>query len=654
MLKVIKRLKLALQPELIPADLASLLQALNPENSYQERMDALGQLMDWVRLPVNTRGPEEIPEFVHSRDVRFRFLFTFLDRNPVEAGFFAETLSELIVPGGSVGLYCLTGLTENHGFFNELTNRIVQRILPESYTERDLSEAFQVLFTEEEDAIWLESSFKNSLNLVLDFIKKYNISVEPLKKDLLDAKMILGAQIAALGTGRDIRRRLEGKKFIESSFLKLNATLNTADSSDEEVQYLISQCRGDLYKIRENLETSGVSVDLIFKLEKLHAILDRIEMLIYLGKEYGPNAPIMMGQFVGKLIRDELKSLSVKLYIRENLHLLTRKIVERAGEKGDHYIASTKEERSKLFRAATWAGILTAFTAMFKYLIGAQPFPLFFLGFFYFMNYAISFLMMQKWHMALSSKQPAYTAYVLSRSFERFKLNKNFEEVSLEIKKVFRSQIITAVGNLAWVIPCCICLDLLWLKITGEHLMTKADAYETLQQHHFLKSLTIPYAFLTGVFLWFSSVIGGWVENWVVYRELPVVLKGSPFFKKLFNRDQLNYMAERLPGVIGGIAGNISIAFLLTFPIILNKFTSIPIDIRHITLSAGSVSLAFNALNWDIHLWPLMLVIIFSILCIAVLNLGVSFYFAIRMATMARNLETKYLNRIFHYAFRKR
>src|SRR5690606_17261295 len=138
--------------------------------------------------------------FVHSRDVRFKFLFSFLDRNPVEATYFAKTLDELIVPGGSVGLYCLTGLTENHGFFNELTNRIIQRVLPEAYTEKDISEAFQVLFTEEEDAIWLESSFKNNYTYIAEFIKKNNIAVEPLRRDLHDAKIILGAQLAALGT----------------------------------------------------------------------------------------------------------------------------------------------------------------------------------------------------------------------------------------------------------------------------------------------------------------------------------------------------------------------------------------------------------------------------------------------------------------------
>lgn len=652
MIKTLKRLRLALRPELIPADLASLLGALNPEVfSYEERMDALGQLMDWIRLPVSTQGPSETPSYVHSRDVRFKFLFNFLERNQPEARYFSQTLEEHIIPGGAISLYCLTGMTENHGFVTELTNRLIKRILPETYSERDLSEAFGVLFTEEEDAVWLESSFKNNYQLVSQFFQKFSISTAPLKKDLQDAKVILGAQLASLGTTSDIRRRLEGKKLSESSFLKLNAAINSS-AEDDELLLTIAQCRGDLGIVRENIESSGVSVDLIFKLEKCHSILDRIEMLIYLGKEYGPNAPFILGQFIGRLIRDERKSLGVKSYIQENLHLLTRKIVERSSERGEFYIANTRDERRKLFLSATLAGIITAFTAMFKFLISIQPFPLFFEGFFYFMNYSISFLIMQRWHMALSSKQPAFTACVLSNSFENFKKTRQFEETAVLIRRITKSQWVTTIGNLAWVIPGCIGIDWLWHTVSGSHMMTDTEAYYLLKKHDPFTSLTILYAFFTGVFLWFSSVVGGWVENWIVYRELPEVMKGSSFLRNLLTKAQVHAIAQKFPGVMGGIAANLSIGFLLSVPIVIQKFSSLPVDIRHVTLSAGTITFAFNALGWDLELWPLMLKMILSISLIGVLNFSVSFYFAIRMAALARNIEPKFLKKIFSYVWR--
>lgn len=653
MLKLIERIKIALKPDPISADLVSILSALGPLNSYQERMIALRRLMDWLRLPVDSAAPEGVPAFIHSRDLRVKFLFSHLEKNSDASGYLAATLAELISPGTAVGLYCLTGLTENHGFFGELLNRLVIRILPETFTEKDLAEIFKVLFTSEEDALWFETTFKNNYQHFLTFFQSHSLTLEPLKSDLQGAKMILSAQIATLGTSRDIRRRLEKKKLADSSFLKLNLLLS-AKASDSDILEMISLCRLELESMRSNLEHSGVSVDLIFKLEKINSILDRIEMVIYLGKEYGPAAHLILGQFIGRLIRDELKTRGVREYINESLHLLTRKIVERAGEKGDHYIAATVPDQKKLFVAAMLAGILTAFTAFFKFMIGIPQFPIFFEGFFFFVNYALSFLIMQRWHLALSSKQPAYMASALSRHFEKFKKDKNFFEVGLEIKKILRSQVITTIGNLLWVLPGCLLIDWLWRAFTGSPLMDQTEAWMVINKHHPLKSFTIGYAFLTGVLLWVSSVIAGWVENLIVFREIPEILKNSRILKKLLPKDQLEQMARHLPGTIGGISGNLSIAFLLTVPIVISKFTAIPLDIRHVTLAAGTVTFALNSIGWSMENWPAIFWMASSILLIGLLNFSVSFYFAIRLASIARSLDPRNLRRIFKFAFSSR
>lgn len=652
MLKIIQRLKLAMRPELIPADLTSLLLSLDPSFTYQERMSALGQLMDWIRLPVSSESPsEDIPQFVHSRDLRLKFLFNFMERHSVEARNFADTIQELIQPGSAIGLYCLTGLAENHGFFSELSNRLIKRVLPETFAEKDLSEIFGLLFKSEEDAIWIETSFKNIFALFQNFILHYSIGVEPLKRDLHEAKMILGAQVASLGTGRNIRKRLPSRKLSDSSFLKLNSLLNT-HAAEDDILNMLAVCRHELSQIRENLETSGVSVDLIFKIERMGSILDRIQMLIHLGKEYGNTAPFILGPFVGRLIRNELKVHGVREYIQENVHLLTRKIVERAGEKGDHYIAGNSQEQKKLFYAAALAGVLTCFTALFKFMIGIPQFPIFFEGFFFFVNYALSFLIMQRWHLALSSKQPAYMASALSKTFENFKITKSFTEVSCEIRKIINSQLITTVGNLALVIPGCILFDWIWLKVTGHHIMTRSQSIDVIYKHHPFTSMSIFYAFLTGIFLWLSSVVAGWCENLIVFRELPEAIRTNAFLRKVLSKGQLNYMASHLAGTVGGIAGNLTIAFLLALPIVISKFTSIPLDIRHVTLAAGTIIFALNGIEWSD--WSLIITMFFSIILIGMMNFGVSFYFAIRMAATARNLEDRYLKKIFKVALRKK
>lgn len=655
MLKVIKKIKYALNPEMIQADMATLLNNLHPQNSYQERLSTLAQLMEWIRLPVKQLIDGETPNFIQSRNIRFKFLFQFLERNEKEAEFLATTLKEFLLPGRAVSLYCLTGISENLGFFNELSNRAIERILPDTYTEEDLSEVLKFLFSEEEDAIWIESSFPYVLNIFQKFAEKYAIHFDGLVTDKKDAMRILGAQVTTIGTTKDIRRRLIGKRLADMSFLRLNSTI-TSGASSKQILEEINESRKDLQSVRANIEVSGVSVDLIFKLEKIDNILDRIEMLIYLEKEYGDESrPLILGQFIARLIRIELKSQGIKTYLKENLHFLTRKIVERAGEKGQHYIAATAGERKDLFIAATWAGVLTAFTAIFKYLISIVYFPLFFEGFFFFVNYAISFLIMQKWHLALSSKQPAYMASALARKFEAFKKSKELHDISFEIRKIMNSQLITTVGNLLWVVPIAVALDWIWFFISGNHIMTPSESLLVFDKHNPFTSLTIPFAFLTGIILWFSSVISGWVENWIVFRDIPEAIRANSVLQKIMSPAQVNTVSDNFAGTIGGISGNLSIAFFLAAPVIIGKFIAIPLDIRHVTLSTGTITLAFNSLGWNIiEYWPHMLNMALSITVIGFLNFSVSFYCALRMAALAQNVESKYLKIIFKYAFSKR
>lgn len=653
MLKLIRRIRVALSSDLTPTDLATHLNDLDPKFSFKDRMIALSLIMDWIRLPVKSPAPEGIPDFIHSRNLRLKFLFQFLERHPEEGTFLAGILQEIIIPGGAVGLYCLTGISENPGFLIELSNRLVEKALPDTFTEKDISETFKNLFATEEDAAWVESSFNQILPLITEFAQRYAISFESLRNDKDEAMIVLGAQVASLGTNKDIRRRLDKQRFSDSSFLRLNRAINRDQREDGLILREISESRLDLQTIRKNIEATGVSVDLIFKLEKIDSILDRIEMLIYLGKEYGQDArPVITGQFIGRLIRDELKSRSVNDYIRENIHLLTRKIVERAGEKGEHYIASTPSERRDLFKAAALAGLLTTFTAVVKYYIGIFHLPLFFEGFFFFMNYALGFLMMQKWHLALSSKQPAYTASALSTKFESFKRTKELDEVTSEVKKITHSQLITTVGNLLLVIPFTIAVDWGWYYFSGQHMMSAEYAVATLGKHDIFTSLTIPYAILTGIFLWLSSVVAGWVENWLVFRDIPEALRNNNLLKDTLGKAQVNFMANHFASTMGGIAGNLSIAFFLAAPIIIGKFTALPLDIRHVTLAAGTVTLALNSLEWNfLNDWPVMLRMVISILTIGFFNFSVSFYCALKMAANARKVESKYLKIIFKFAF---
>ncbi|GEM_PF-2456078 len=655
MFKTLRRLKSALSKEMSHSDLTTIIREMNPDYLIDQRMKALQDLMRWIRMPIKQTDPSTEKSHIHQKDVRFKFLMQFIERNPEEGKFFIETIREILGHGVAIRLYYLTGVSENTGFISELTDRIIQRTLPHILGEKDLAEIFRLIFTEVEDAEWFEASYKTILPPIFDLIQKNNISTEGLVKDQHEALIILGAQISSLGVSKGIRTRLDYEKLSDSSFVRLSKVINNSAESDSRILEEVSLCQINLQKVKRKIESTGVSVDLIYNIERIKSLLYRVEMLIYLRQANdGETQNIIISRFIGRLIRDEIQRLSIKDFLEEHMKMLTKKVVERAGEKGDHYIASTKIEKRDLFKAAAFAGILTAFTAVFKVFIGHIGLSLLFEGIFYFINYAVAFLLMQRWHLALSSKQPAFTASALSKKFEEFIQTKELADVTSEVRKISYSQYLATLANLLLAIPTALVLDWTYFWVTGQHIVSEMYAAEIIQKHDPLTSGTFFYAAFTGVLLWLSSIVAGGVENWVVFRNIPQILRESSFLNNYLGKEKARSWSHKFAPMVGAASGNIAIAFMMAFPIIIGKITGLPIDIRHVTLATGTITLAFNAIPWDVSLLPVMGLMMMSIIMMGCLNFGVSFFCAIKMAATARDIETKYLRIIFRFAFSKK
>lgn len=653
MLQTFRRLRNALKPSLNQSDLSSILKDMNPANLIDERVIALKKLMDWIRLPVKRQNTEGENTHLESRNIRYKFFLQYLSRNPIERSYFADNLKELLGQGVAARLYCMTGVSENTGFFSELVDRLVVRMLPHIYSERDLAELFKLIFTEEEDAEWFEASGGLILPPMMELIREHNISLESLRDDINEALIILGAQLSSIGVSKGIRKRLRSQTLSDSPFVRLNKVINGQGSSCQAVLAEVAEGQLHLKRVRDRAESTGVSVDLIYNIERLNALLQRVEILVRLSENSSENKEQMISHFLGHLIRAEIHRRGVRDFLAEHMSMLAKKIVERAGEKGDHYIAATPAEKHHLFVAASWAGVLTAFTAIIKVLIGYVHFPLLFEGFFYFINYAVGFLLMQRWHLALSSKQPAFMASALSRKFEDFMQTKELGDVSSEVKKITFSQILASVGNLLCVIPVVMVLDWGYFALSGGHLVSPDYAQTIIDKHGLWTSGTLFYAAFTGVLLWMSSVVAGWIENWIIFRNIPQMMNESTFLQSFLGKEKARKFTDGFASMAGAATGNVTIALFLAVPIIIGKFTGIPLDIRHVTLAAGTITLALNSLPWTLELIPTVLSMLLSVAVMGMLNFGVSFYCSIRMAALARGVPPRYLKIIFRYAFRR-
>ena len=87
--------------------------------------------------------------------------------------------------------------------------------------------------------------------------------------------------------------------------------------------------------------------------------------------------------------------------------------------------------------------------------------------------------------------------------------------------------------------------------------------------------------------------------------------------------------------------GNISLGFMLGMSSIVNKILGIPFDIRHITISAGNVSIALYGLGIKNIPTTYLIIIFLGVLAIGFLNFLVSFSLAFIVAVRSRGVKLR-------------
>src|SRR5262249_17298760 len=135
-------------------------------------------------------------------------------------------------------------------------------------------------------------------------------------------------------------------------------------------------------------------------------------------------------------------------------------------------------------------------------------------------NYAVSFVLMQLFGFTLATKQPSMTGAALAGALHGSTDPKLDDLVTL-IARICRSQLAAALGNIRFVIPAALALNIFWTRSTGHSFLDEHAAEHTIDSLHAWRSPTIWFATLTGVWLWLSSLGAGWLENWSTYRRLP-------------------------------------------------------------------------------------------------------------------------------------
>jgi site-specific recombinase len=635
--------------------LDALLAHANPNHPLAVRLEWAEDLFAWVRRDVPT--------------TRLKLLLQLMERQPEARERVAGTLRSVLRETHALDLLADTGLPKGAAFSHEFMARLFEQVLPERPDSRNLDDVFDRLFPNDEDADWLEKLDPQLAASMMAWFEDRTAVGDwsGLQTDFEDALMLLADRIGVIGSQREMRERLEIIAFRELPFQKLPGAVAALLAKYQDgtprtelvpelnhVRALMDGCDKAMSQVVSRLEQTGVSMALVYDLARLRAQLRRLEMLLEVWAAPDRSA-LRLLNLVADLARQNHERKSVVALCRQNLQLLTRRIVDRNAETGEHYVARNRSEYFSMLLSAAGGGALTGLTTLLKLLLAKVALAEFFKGAVAGLNYAGSFVLIQLCGFTLATKQPATTAPALARRMEDLRSPTQLEAFVDEVVFLIRSQNAAVLGNLALVIPAVFLLDFGQKLLTGQHVVDEHKATVILQSISPL-SMAWPFAIFTGVLLWASSVVAAWADNWFVLHQLGPTLAQHRRWKQVLGPTRARRWAGWLEHNVAGLAGNISLGFMLGLAPVVAVFFGLPLDVRHVTLSTGQVTAAFATLGWEQLLRWTTFGTIVGIVGIGVLNLAVSFGLALLVAIRARNvrgLERSHLyralwHRIFH------
>ena len=626
-------------------DISELLETLDPDAGLVQRHVWLNTLLDWIR------GRDGTAE---AAVARVNLLLDVLDARPATAEKVQLWWSALVSSVDGSTLLSDYGFASRNAFVSELIERLHFKLLPATPETTDASELFGLLFDGPQDAQWLAALPDSTLLRLSRLLQLPAIgafaNAHPYlthwQCTLLDAMTFCTSQIRAAGFAADIRIRMSPQARDANPFHSLAADLSAVQSAwlrGQDSTSVVKQFRAQLEACRHaaasvytHLDAHGISVDLVFRLRQLRERVLRVRALMDCLLD--DNTHHASAQLVAHLASVRQEQHSIGALVASNSTLIAAKVAERSSEAGEHYITRNRSEYRAMLANAAGGGALTAVTTAMKFAVMALGLSAFWYGFWSGMAYAASFVVIQLLHFTLATKQPAMTAPAMAAKLKDIGDSQALGGFVDEVTHLVRSQVAAVIGNVAVVFPTVIVLSLLMQWGAGQPMINAEQAQYVLHSLTLLGP-SLLFAAFTGVLLFASSIVAGWVENWFVLHRLDSAIRYNPRITASLGVARANRWAHFMRNNISGLAANVSLGFMLGLVPVILDFVGPALDVRHVTLSAGQLGAACASLGWEVVRNPAFWWAVASIPLIGLLNLGVSFYLAFRVALQAHNIS---------------
>jgi site-specific recombinase len=617
------------------------------------------ELAYWLRrTEKSTKDKSTATSEGHPEHGRLRSFLKILDQRPDVKLKIAKLIRSVLRDNDALSLLCDTGVATKSSFWGEMTERLRNHLISPPPNKPELAVLFALGFVGSHDATWVHDLDDDLLRSLYDLThyQEGQPDSNNLFKDMAEAIMILISYISSAGLSYSVRSRLRGVSGQDSPFyrlgklaegiLKIEPRLNDPafQATLKEFQDVLNACYIACDDVYAHLDENGVSVETVFQVETMRLRLARVEKLLeaWLHRD--------QVQLFAKLTADLILTVqghrSIKRLAEQTFALLSRKMVERSAETGDHYIAGSRKEYFSMLKKSLGGGAIISGTVYLKFLITNLGLVRFVENILLTANYAISFLLIQFANFTLATKQPAMTAPALAQLLDDVKTKEGLDRFVDRAMALMRSQAASIFGNLAMVVPAVIAIQVGIILLLDHPTMSPSKAayvFHTVSPF----SLAFLFAAFTGLLLWLSSVIAGLIDNWFVLHRIQDVIRYNRRITMVFGDIRAARWGQWWRDNISIVSANVSLGFLLIYGPTFLGFLGIGMEIRHITLSAGQFAAAATALGWKTFLMSGFWLGIFGVLLIGVFNVLISFSLAFNMALRSRDLPTLDRKRLY-------
>ncbi|WP_300598142.1 hypothetical protein [Niabella sp.] len=592
----------------------------------------------------------------HLADERMKDMILFLEAHPTLVSILQQAILVQLINTRLEGAFTESGIPLSSGFWDELTGKLKHKILPKEQDKDDFVYVLDRVFHKKRDHVWIEVIRRATWISFFELLQFTLQAKDPrLTEHLVDALTVLSFQVANDGLEKEIADYIAPFYSIrENPFLLQSRLLHDLQQQVKNDPYnirevttrlkqVLFEIENEIRYIRQHQDQRGTSIRQSYLLLILSARIERMQILL---DTIDNDDHFDVGRFVDLfklLVRNENLKNSIRQFISQGVGYIAYQIAEHKGQKGGKYITTTRRDYLNMLVSAMWGGLIICFVTIAKNILSKLHYAYFWQGFWYSVNYSAGFVLIDQTGSTLATKQPAFTANAVAVSLDSKKNQDqpDLQSLALTVAKVIRSQTASFVGNLVIVFPGTYLLAWGYHQIMGQKLVAGKAAFMLLQEQHPFKSLSLLYACNTGVFLFLSGIIAGYVQNKIRFSKIGSRLKNHPGLHRSTSVAKRRWWAGFIEKNAGAYAGNISLGFFLGMAANVGKIFGVPFDIRHITISSGNMAIGVYGLGIGNIPRGYLLTVFLGVLGIGFFNFLVSFSLAFFVAVKSRGIQLR-------------